>query len=296
MKILRFLCLTVALLLVLGFAYYLDKSPALSPVPNDGTISTETEEVSLKGKTILNFGDSIFGNYSAPNDISSRLAYLTNATVYNVAFGGCRMSVHQQEQYNAFSMCTLAEAIAQKDWTVQNTMMARQDWKPNATYAGNLAALQAVDFNEVDMITISYGTNDFTANCAIASSDPYDTATFAGALRYSIETILSAYPDIEVVLCTPTYRFWMDKDNNYAFLDDSTTREIGGRKLTDFVQATKEVAAEYDLYCIDNYNGSGICYENRTACFPQNDGTHPNQTGIKMIADHMAKVLLEHYT
>ena len=296
MKLLRLLAIIVALALVLGLAFYLD-SPSSMPAPESPVIPyTPTEPVSLKGKTILNFGDSIFGNYKSPNDISSRLAYLTKATVYNVAFGGCQMSTHRESQYNAFSMCTLADAIAQNDWTVQDTAMARQDWTPNVTYAGHLASLKDVDFKEVDIITIAYGTNDFTAKRAIASDDPYDIATFQGALRYSIETIHSAYPDIEIILCTPTYRFWMDKENNNAFLYDSNTREIEGQRLTDFVQATKEIAAEYNLNCIDNYNDSGISPDNRTDCFSATDGTHPNKTGIKMIADRMANFLLENYT
>ena len=85
---------------------------SLSPVTtlisnnNDVTINCEymqIREYPLYGKKIVNFGDSIFGNYKAPLDISSFLAEYTGATVYNVGFGGTRMSSHA-EYWNTLSM------------------------------------------------------------------------------------------------------------------------------------------------------------------------------------------------
>ena len=302
MRLLRVLALVVAFLLVFGIAISLDNYvPSTDQAPSYPDNSTscpptvETEFPSLKGKTIVNFGDSIFGNFKAPEDISSYLAELTGATTYNVGFGGCRMAKHSIEQYDSFSLYNLSHAITTGDWSLQDSTMARTDWTPHNTYARNLERLKSIDFNKVDIITISYGTNDFTGKIPLSSADPYDAATFTGALRKSIETIQSAYPHIEIVLCTQTYRFWMDEGNDFAYLYDSNTHEVKGQKLTDFVQATKDVAAEYDLLCIDNYYNSGICADNRAECFSQTDGTHPNAKGRQMIAEYMASVLLEKY-
>jgi len=302
MKLLRILALVVAFVLVFGIAISLDNYvPTADQTPSYPDHSTscpptvETELPSLKGKTIVNFGDSIFGNFKAPNDISSYLSNSTRATVYNVGFGGCRMARHSIEQYDSFSMYNLSSAVTTGDWSLQDSTMARTDWTPHNTYARNLARLQSIDFNAVDIITIAYGTNDFTGKIPLSSADPYDTATFKGALRKSIETIQSAYPHIEIILCTQTYRFWMDEENDFAYLYDSNTHEVKGQKLTDFVQATKDVAAEYDLLCIDNYYNSGIGYDNKGECFSKTDGTHPNETGRQMIANYMASVLLEKY-
>ena len=295
MTILRAIALVAAFLILFGIAFSLDNY--VLPV-SDSAIAyptvTEPAPLPLAGKTIVNFGDSIFGNFKAPVDISSYLADLTGAAVYNVGFGGCRMSQHPAEQYNAFSMYNLAYAIVNNDWTLQDQTMARTDWTPHNTYAGHLAALKTIDFNTVDIITISYGTNDFAGSSPLFSNDPKDIVSFAGGLRTSIELIQTAYPHIEIVLCTPTYRFWIDKENN-TYLYDSNTHRINGRKLADFVQTTKDIAQEYNLLCIDNYNGCGITAANRSECFPENDGTHPNETGRKMIAQYMATVLLERY-
>lgn len=237
----------------------------------------------LYGKTIVNFGDSIFGNYGTPNDISTYIANMTNAIVYNVGFGGCRMAEHPSPQYDAFGMYRLADSIANKDWSMQDDAIASMS---NVNFTEKLATLKSIDFSKVDIITIAYGTNDFSG------SDSYETK-FKNALRHSIETISNAYPNIEIVLCTPIYRFWMDE--NGEFLEDSDTSVKSGKKLTDFVQWIKEVASEYNLYVIDNYNESGINSTNRAEVFPSNDGTHPNSIGRKMIAENMAKKLYEKF-
>ena len=245
----------------------------------------------LCDKVIVNFGDSIFGNARPPKDVSTYLSNETGATVHNVAFGGCRMG-KRSGNWDYFSMYRLADAIATGDWSLQDDAINYSD---RTSYAETpLALLKSIDFNDVDAITIAYGTNDFTGKNAIDDvTNKYNTDTFAGALRYSIERIQSAYPNIEIILCTPTYRFWMDSDG--AFIDDSSTRIINGSKLTDFVQKTRDVANEYGLTVIDNYYGCGIDNSNRTECFPSKDGTHPNETGRKMIAEYMAKELYKQF-
>lgn len=193
------------------------------------------------------------------------------------------MSSHSMSEYDAFGMLNLANAITTNVWDLQDNAIL-SDSEP-AYFANSLELLKSIDFNSVDIVTIAYGTNDFTSAKSLA--------TVEDALRNSIETIKNKYPNIDIVICSPTYRFWMD--NNGNFLYDSNTREIGGAKLTEYIQLYKDIASEYGLCFIDNYNGSGICYDNRTECFPSTDGTHPNETGRQMIAENMAKELYKQF-
>ena len=48
----------------------------------------------LRGKTIVNMGDSIFGIFNPPFDISTYLSEKTGATTYNCGFGGSSMATH----------------------------------------------------------------------------------------------------------------------------------------------------------------------------------------------------------
>ena len=238
----------------------------------------------LYGKKIANFGDSVFGNKRPPNDVSTALANITGATVYNLGFGGCRMSQHSAN-WDAFCMYRLADAVATGDFSLQNAVDVDNVSGMPSYFKETRTLLESIDFSEVDIITIAYGTNDFTASVSLDNAnDPKDTTTFCGALRYSLEKLLTAYPQLHIFVCTPTWRFWMD---NGTFLYDSDTHEINGKLLTDFVEAVKTVSNAYHVKAIDNYYDLGINQYNRSHWFPSNDGTHHNKDGGVLIARHM---------
>lgn len=247
----------------------------------------------LNGKMIVNFGDSIFGKRRPPDDISTELAALTGATVHNCGFGGCRMATHSIEQYDAFSMYRLAYSIANKDWTLQDAAIAQETWeggKPSY-FAEVLAMLKGIDFNKVDIVTIAYGTNDFMGgNDLENTNDLYSTSTFAGALRYSIETLLTSYPHLKIFVCSQVWRFWMDSSGAYTE-DSDTYANADNMTLVDFVEKTEGVAKEYHLPYIDNYYTTGFNRFNCGVYFSATDGTHPLPTGLHIIAAHMAKEL-----
>ena len=96
---------------------------------------------------------------------------------------------------------------------------------------------------------------------------------------------------MEIVLCTPTYRFWLDENGN--FVEDSNTKEIEEIKLTDYIDLYKEIGTDYSVLVIDNYSDCGITAATRDLYFTGTDSTHPNEAGRQMIAEHMATELLE---
>lgn len=239
----------------------------------------------LLGKKIANFGDSVFGNARPPLDVSTFLADNTGATVYNCAFGGCRMSQHVGH-WDAFSMYRLAYAIANNDYSLQDEAINHDD---RTSYAEEpLALMKTVDYSGLDILTISYGTNDFTGNNAIDNADnPLDTTTVCGALRYSIETLLTAYPNLRIFVLLPTYRFWIDSAN--AYTDDAFNHTNNlGKTLVEYNEAIAETAKAYNIPVIDNFAELGINKLNRQQYFPVTDGTHHNENGRKLIAKHLA--------
>ena len=86
------------------------------------TVPVQTEEP-FEEKIIVNFGDSIFGNYqdlSGENQsISSMIADMTGATVYNCGFGGCKMAYASGTGHQWFSMVKIADSIASGDFSTQ---------------------------------------------------------------------------------------------------------------------------------------------------------------------------------
>ena len=243
----------------------------------------------LAGKTIVNFGDSIFGNQQPPNDISTFLAEKTGATVYNCGFGGCRMTPHETSWYDAFCMYNLADAITTRDFTKQDEAVASGNLSER--YGKGLERLKGIDFSNTDIITIAYGTNDYKGyGASLDNADnPLDVTTFGGALRYSIEKLLTAYPNLKIFVLSIAYRFFTNDNNEYV--DDSNNHANNyGKYIKDYNAKLKEVACEYNLPYVDDYN-IGIGKFNRLQYFNATDGTHHNENGRRFIAEHLATAL-----
>lgn len=227
----------------------------------------------LEGKNVVVFGDSLIGMYRGDTSATAHIANVTGATVYNVGFGGCRMSTHPTHGYAEFSMWALADAVATGTWTSQDAYASSgSDYFPE-----QLATLKGIDFNTVDYVVIHYGTNDFGGGVAIgASSAATDHSTLCGAARYSIEKLLKAYPKLRIFISLPVYRYW-ESDGIIIYADTYTNSQ--NNKLYECVNALRDVAKEYNLPIIDGYYELGINKVNASTFLL--DGTHHNAVGRK---------------
>lgn len=255
-------------------------------------------EKELSGLEIVNFGDSLFGNTQGSTSVSNFIANKTGAVVYNCAFGGTRMGAGQEiDRWQAFSMFRLADEIVKEatddtKWDIQNTAISNKSWVDKPSYFDrSLERLKGIDFSTINILTIAYGTNDYTGGNAIDdAANSYNTDTFAGALRYSLEKIMTKYPNIKVLLCTPTYRLWFNSDGSVD--SDSDSRDYAGTgTLTGYVDKTKDIAKEYKIPHSDNYYELGINRFNALNFFTVQDGTHHNAIGRKVLGEKIGSVL-----
>lgn len=254
----------------------------------EATIGEISSTQGNAGYTIVNFGDSIFAAEQGATSVSNFLALATGATVVNGSFGGCHMSTHWGADWTPFSMWKLADAVATGDFTEQHTKAtAGVEGMPNY-FDSTVTAIENTDFSTVDLVTIAYGTNDFSSSDAVDGTNKYDVATFGGALRYSIERLLNAYPNLRIILVAPCWRCWLDDNGDY--IEDSDTKIFtGGSLLRAFVEKTIEIAGEYHLPVVNPYDHMGINkfnYEQWTS-----DGTHPTETGRKQLAKIIANTV-----
>lgn len=227
----------------------------------------------LSGRKVVVFGDSIIGMTRDQTSVPAYAAAYTGAEVYNVGFGGCRMAVHPTSGYAAFSMWTLADAVASGNYTLQDAQASNgSDYFPE-----QLALLKTINFSGVDMIVIHYGTNDFAANVTIDNtSDDDDTATLCGALRYSLRKLMTVFPKIRIFVSVPIYRKW-------GSTGAETYTNSSGKKLRDFCEALVGVADEFNCPVIDGYKTLGINTINDSAF--SSDGTHLNDHGRKAFGE-----------
>lgn len=265
-------------------------------VPNGATVSTSSvcklykvqsdgsSGMPLKDRKVVCFGDSLIGLERGDTSATAFLANYTGATVYNVGFGGCRMSVHPSHGYAEFSMWALAKAIAENDWTDQDTYASDgSDYFPE-----QLATLKSIDFNAVDYAVIHYGTNDFGGGVAIGPDSPAtDYHTICGALRYSLTKLLTVYPRLRIFVSLPVYRFWT-VDGTIVYSDTYTNNQ--GDTLVQVVEALRSVAEEFNVPVIDNYYGLGINSTNAASYLY--DGTHLNGAGRQRFGEYIGSRLL----
>lgn len=259
---------------------------------------------SLAGKTIVCFGDSITGNQPYPYSYPDIVADMTGATVYNVGFGGCCMSDNGQER-RLFTMCRLADAIAAGDFSAQENSGVSITYKQgnaNVDYVPlRIDTLESIDWASVDYITIAYGTNDWNSNYGLDNeNDPDDTTTYIGAFRYSVEKILTAYPNIKILAITPLWRFWdtntgLPSGETGDYLDANTYAKGTGYYLWNYGDALIEAAKEYHIPVLDMYHNCMMNKYNRHQYFNVTDGTHPKYEGRKLFAEILVGALESKY-
>lgn len=237
----------------------------------------------LNNKNVVFLGDSIFGRNQSESGISNLFHYFTNANVANFAFGGTRATLHPGSTPNAlgwqkFDGISIANAIANGDFTDQEAAIAGGAMGEPAYFSTSLAALEAYDFSDCDYIVAEWGTNDWTGGASIND--------YKNALRNIVQTILTAYPQIVFILATPFMRFFEDNGNFY----NSSVYDYrnDGVYLSDFVDATAVLSEQpYNLQIVDCYN-IGINDYTRTAFFSNNDWTHHDARGRRRIARYLS--------
>ena len=240
----------------------------------------------LYGKKLVCFGDSITGKVYSANEYPPLIASRTGMTVYNVGFGGSRAGVHITN-YDPFSFYKLVDCIVAGDYS---SLKVAFEGRPS-DYAVRVATLETIDFTTVDYITLLYGTNDWGANTPDEGATSEDATSFRGALRKGLTTLLTAYPQLKVLLISPIYRWYPTHEP----INDSDTETISGDYLYEFVTATGAIATEFKFPFLDAYYTLGINKYTRLTYFDVADGTHPSDNGRILLGNKIADKLLAEY-
>lgn len=246
------------------------------------------------GCDIVVLGDSIMGQYRDETSIPAQMEKLLGKSVFNGALGGTCMSrgnleyqgTQQGYSKNNLSMTALVEAIATQDFGVQQTIRSRES--ATEYFEVTIDSLCTIDFNEVEILLIEAGVNDYHAGTAIYPEDDYyNEYTYVGALRSAIRHMKEAYPNVRIVLVTPTYTWYREQKLTCEEYN------LGGGILEQYVEAQIQTANEFGIEVIDLYhdfypNTQWEDWQIYTA-----DGLHPNEAGRTLIAEAIADYLKE---
>lgn len=203
------------------------------------------------GATLIFFGDSVFGNYSGGMSIPGIINGLTGAAVYNLGFGGSCASFIDQTRFS------LPEMVAA--FFAKNTSFFPEESQAHSELI-RYCSSAAVDGKDICYI-INFGLNDYFDGCPIRSEDPWDNATYTGAIRTAVALIKEHSPESRIILCTPNY--------SPVALGKPTAGD-----LKDYADAVLALAEELDVDVTDNFHGLDINAANYEQYLE--GGIHPN--------------------
>lgn len=238
---------------------------------------------------VVFLGDSILGQVRDETSVAALLARNLGKSVFNGAFGGTNMAKMEADRSMSpkkgmLSMGELALAIVYDDFGVQQTLRIRE----NGTdyFSQTIDELAGIDFSQVEILVIEHGMNDYFDVVPLYNEeDPYDTYTYTGALRTALEALQKKYPDLRIVLVTPTYSWLMSENRTCEEWDG------GSGTLEDYVTAEKYLAREYGVELVDLFHNFYRHEEWDDWKLTTLDGVHPNETGRRMIADKLTEAL-----
>lgn len=252
------------------------------------------QEKSLSPRIVM-LGDSTLGECRDETSVSARLSALLGEEVFNGALGGttmCHIAANNSlaRVNDCMSMASLSRSIVSDDFGPQQAARIRESM--TYYFEDTINEMEQIDFDSVDILLIAHGVNDYHAGVPIANEEnPYDTYTYTGTIRSAVELLRQRYPDMRIILMTPTYTWYP-----YHTSPRMTCEEynLGGGVLEEYVNAEIELAEAMGVEVIDNYHE---LYSHEAWSdweLSTNDGLHPNEPGRQLIAQKIADYLEKH--
>lgn len=239
--------------------------------------------------TIVAFGNAPFADdRDSADSLANLIGASTKATIYNVSVSGSYLaadgatlssSIAPLDAFN-FYWLTTAFCLRNNDYIYQDIFQTLGDTlPPDGLEAYN--TLLSIDFSTVDVIAIMYDGADYLAGHNMYSDDnATDIQQFTGNLEAGIELIKQTYPDIRIIVMSPTYAYAVDEAGNYVSSDQY--RYGNQDVLSTYV--IKEYESCYRQYVtfIDNLYGT-VTEDNASDYLT--DNIHLNLEGRKKVAE-----------
>lgn len=231
--------------------------------------------------TIVVFGDSIWAQYKDATGIASILEEeLEQADVVDCSVMGSRISYKKMWE---------GATEDDHDWN-RISLMGVLHEEDGLDYLMERSGLTEIPLEQADYFVVAYGLNDYFTEIPRHSEDPYDTYTYAGALRTAVTKLREINPTAKILLLSQTYC----QGYAYGKVDsESDYKDYGGGTGPEYVATMELVAEEMDCIFVNNYKDMGINIHNGPKYL--SDATHLTAYGRRKYAHNLVKYLLEDY-
>lgn len=159
-------------------------------------------------------------------------------------------------------------------------------------YFDRLHVASTISQNDIDILTVFLGTNDWNkAAKPLGSLLDTTDATVSGCINILISELMAAFPTKTIALFTP-----LPRRTNWG---SSATPNEDGYTLKQLAEMIKAYANHYSLPCLDLYNSSSLpvwipaadTYYFTAPGGTNPDGLHPNDAGHQVLARKIQKFL-----
>lgn len=254
------------------------------------TFPNRQKELERLTYPVVIMGDSIMGQSRGETSVSNQLGDILNVPVYNGAFGGTCMAVQPADNCDyttdLMNMVGLSIAIATDDFGIQQTARSRRDITDY--YEPVVDEMECVDFSKVEVVVLAFGINDYHGGIPLDNAEnPNDVYTYAGAVRTVVKNLRTRYPDMRIILATPTYAWYR---SNHLTCEEYVT---GDYFLKDYVQQEIELGEELGIEVVDLYTNVYPHEKWEDMEVYTEDGIHPNEAGRRLLAEILAERIMQ---
>lgn len=237
---------------------------------------------------IVLFGNAPFADDRDSSDsLANLIAKETGANVYNCSISGSYLAAQElnfdptvaaMDAYCLYWLVSLATGAPIDNYYVQAA--ERLGDKTPADAEEVINTLKTLDFNTIDTVAIMYDATDYLLGNPMYNDDnPTDPTQFTGNLEASLDVLQSLYPQIRIIVMSPTYAYAVDENGDYVSSDMYiyNNRDV----LSTYVIKECYSANLHSVSFMDNLYGS-ITEDNAKEYLT--DNLHLNVKGRKIIA------------
>ncbi|KAF6613699.1 BppU family phage baseplate upper protein [Lactococcus sp. EKM203L] len=229
--------------------------------------------------SICCMGDSITQNDKYQSPLSKLLGI---PKIKVTGFGGTTVCDRDEADYKPFSFINLVHEIVKVSddatkWAAQDAVAANTQGYDTA-----LTNLKAVDFKNLEYLTLFYGTNDYGLG--------YTLENYQDTYKKALSILQYNFPRLKIIVLSPMWR----QRNSLGDNKDADYNTNGlGKYLKEYIDATIEVSKTQKVPFKDMYHESGVGINNYSTMMI--DGLHPSDEGGKRIAECIAGKIKNSY-